>query len=317
LELAKLLGKLNSMGRSHGPTLGVLSRTCQHLLGVNVLDRGWQSTVQLTFEAVRELSFLADRLVELNGQHIFSSEARTKIFELSETDRLVSLVKLTDEQMPNLFVSDASDSHAFIYKADGHFQTVMDFEFSDKESLASSGFRELLAVQKALQAEPGQFREFKGGTIFWQTDSKNCYSFLSRGSRIPEVQRLVMDIKCRERKLDVKILPVWTPRSHPRIVQADLGSKLASSTDEWCIDREDLASVFSEMGYKPDFDCMATRKNAICKKFFSKIPQIGSAGVNFLGQPLLSGTAYFCCPPVKMMVGSFAICLRTVTCSAC
>jgi hypothetical protein len=55
------------------------------------------------------------------------------------------------------------------------------------------------------------------------------------------------------------------------------------------------------MGYKPDFDCMATRKNAICKNFFSKIPQIGSAGVNFLGQPLLSGTAYFCCPPVKMI----------------
>jgi hypothetical protein len=71
LELAKLLGKLNSMRRLQGPTLGVLSRTCQHLLGINVLERGWQSTVQLTYEAVRELSFLADRLVELNGQHIF------------------------------------------------------------------------------------------------------------------------------------------------------------------------------------------------------------------------------------------------------
>ncbi len=124
LELAKLLGKLNSMRRSHGPTLGVLSRTCQHLLGINVLERGWQSTVQLMYEAVRELSFLADRLVELNGQHIFSSEARTKIFELTETDRLVNLVKFSDKQMSNLFVSDASDSHAFIYKADGQFQSV-------------------------------------------------------------------------------------------------------------------------------------------------------------------------------------------------
>jgi hypothetical protein len=92
LELAKLLGKLNSMRRLHGPTLGVLSRTCQHLLGINVLERGWQSTVQLTYETVRELSFLADRLVELNGQHIFSSEARTKIFELTEMDRLINLV---------------------------------------------------------------------------------------------------------------------------------------------------------------------------------------------------------------------------------
>jgi hypothetical protein len=48
LELAKLLGKLNSMRRSHGPVLGVLSRSCQHLLGLNVIERGWQTTVQLT-----------------------------------------------------------------------------------------------------------------------------------------------------------------------------------------------------------------------------------------------------------------------------
>jgi len=32
LELAKLLGRLNSMRRSHGTVLGVLTRTCQHLL---------------------------------------------------------------------------------------------------------------------------------------------------------------------------------------------------------------------------------------------------------------------------------------------
>jgi hypothetical protein len=84
----------------------------------------------------------------------------------------------------------------------------------------------------------------------------------------------------------VKIISVWTPRSHSRIVQADLGSKMASGTDAWCIDREDLANVFSVLGYAPDFDCMATRRNAICQKIFSNIPQIGSAGVNFLGQLL-------------------------------
>jgi hypothetical protein len=95
----------------------------------------------------------------------------------------------------------------------------------------------------------------------------------------------------------MKIIPVWTPRSHSRIVQADLGSKMASSTDEWCIDREDLANVFSMLGYAPDFDCMATRRNAICQKFFSNIPQIGSAGVNFLGQLLQPDITYFCCPP--------------------
>jgi hypothetical protein len=67
------------------------------------------------------------------------------------------------------------------------------------------------------------------GTVYWQTDSKNCYSFLWRGSRKPDSQRIVTDIKCYERKLDVT---------------ADLGSKMAASTDEWCIDREDLVNVF-------------------------------------------------------------------------
>jgi hypothetical protein len=103
-----------------------------------------------------------------------------------------------------------------------------------------------------------------------------------RGSRQPEIQKIVTDIKCRERRLDIRIVPVWTPRNQARIVTADLGSKMSSSTDEWCVDREDLAKMFTDMDFKPEFDCMASRRNAICEKYFSKIPQIGSSGVNFL-----------------------------------
>jgi hypothetical protein len=87
------------------------------------------------------------------------------------------------------------------------------------------------------------FSAHKGGTVYWQTDSKYCYSFLMRGSRKPDIQRIVADIKCCERKLDIHIVPVWTPRSQSRIVTADFGSKMAFSIDEWCIDREDLGTV--------------------------------------------------------------------------
>jgi hypothetical protein len=48
---------------------------------------------------------------------------------------------------------------------------------------------------------------------------------------------------------------------------ANLGSKMSPSTDE---DREDLARMFTEMNYRPDFDCMASRRNAICEKYFLK-----------------------------------------------
>jgi hypothetical protein len=113
LDLAKLLGKLNSMRRSHGPVLGVLSRTCQHLLGARVESDGWQSKVQLTFEAVRELSLLLEKLTALNGQYIVTAESRSRVFELSETDRLTHTVKTTDQHVENLYVSDASDSVCF------------------------------------------------------------------------------------------------------------------------------------------------------------------------------------------------------------
>ncbi len=59
----------------------------------------------------------------------------------------------------------------------------------------------------------------------------------------------MMDIKCIERKLDVNIVPVWTPRTHAHIVTADLGSKMSSSTDEWCVDRDDLVKVFTKLNF--------------------------------------------------------------------
>jgi hypothetical protein len=75
-------------------------------------------------------------------------------------------------------VSDASDSHAYIYKADGQFQFVKDFEFTEEEKTTSSGCRELLAVKKTLQDSPGQFEDHKGSTVFWQTDSKNVWNVM-------------------------------------------------------------------------------------------------------------------------------------------
>jgi hypothetical protein len=281
--------------------MGVMSRTCHHLLGLAVLKEGWQSKVQLTYEAVRELQYLLENLEKLNGQHIQTREARPKVVSLREADQLVSLITETDRDVQNLFVSNASDAVAFVYRSDGTFLAVREFEFSQQERTASSGLRELLAVQKMLRQAPGEFQLFRGGTVYWQTDSKNSYIFLTRGSRQPLVQDVVADIKLLERELDIKLVPVWTPRSHSRIVLADLGSKLHTSTDEWCVEREKLAEVLAELEFKPEVDCCATRANDICEKFFSKIPQVGTSGINFLAQKLEAGIKYYCCPPVGMI----------------
>jgi len=301
LGMASLLGRINSMRRSHGAVLGVMSRTCNHLMGEAVLEEGWQSRVLLTYEAVRELQYLADNIRRLNGQHIQSREAKSKVVSLQEAEQLVSKIRESDADIENLFVSDASDVTAFVYGADGTFLAVREFEFSEQERTASSGMRELLAVQKMLSEGSEHFKKFKGGSVYWQTDSKNSYIFLSRGSRKPLIQDIVADIKCQERKLDIQIIPVWTPRSHARIVLADMGSKMHTSTDEWCVDRDKLAEIFVQLQFVPEVDCCAARSNAVCEKFFSKIPQVGTSGVNFLSQKLESGVNYFCCPPVKMI----------------
>lgn len=110
---------------------------------------------------------LSQKLRELNGQHIFSLEGRTKVISLSENDRLTELVRTTGDDIQNLYVSDASDSFVYIYKADGQFQYVREFELSAEEKAASSGYRELLAVQKVLETDADQFKENRGGTVYW------------------------------------------------------------------------------------------------------------------------------------------------------
>ncbi|MFN9900576.1 MAG: hypothetical protein ACK55Z_17695 [bacterium] len=47
---------------------------------------GWQCKLTLDYEAVRELQLLASKIRSLNGQHIFSYEARSKVITLADQD---------------------------------------------------------------------------------------------------------------------------------------------------------------------------------------------------------------------------------------
>jgi hypothetical protein len=104
-----------------------------------------------------------------------------------------------------------------------------------------------------------------------------------------------------ERRLQIRIFPVWTPRDQPRLQWADSGSKFSRSTDEWAVHRPDLAVVFGKFGFLPDVDCFASALNTVCPVYFSVIPQLDSAGVDFFAQTLVPGLNYYCCPPVKCL----------------
>ena len=89
----------------------------------------------------------------------------------------------------NRNVSDASQSHAFVYKVDGSFEYVRGFEFDEEQAKGGSGHRELLAIRLALSLDAEQFRKQTATKIFWQTDSRNCFNFLTRGSRRPAIRK--------------------------------------------------------------------------------------------------------------------------------
>jgi hypothetical protein len=65
-----------------------------------------------------------------------------------------------------------------------------------------------------------------------------------------------------------------------------MGSKFSHSTDEWSVNREDLIALFSRLSFWPTVDAFASAHNHVCDKYFSYLPQTGSAGVNFFAQML-------------------------------
>ena len=301
-DVAGLLGKIQSLRRSHGPVVGIMSRSTQHQLGKFVTKNDWTSGLVLNNQCFEELNALKNELKTSNGQFIQNSCTAGKIFELEEVSRMVKTIETTENKVENLMVSDASETSAFVYH-DGQVELINDHEFDNFEKSTSSGHRELLAVIKTLESEQNSsfFTNLINRRLYWQTDSKNSFIFMSRGSRVPSIQKDVFKLKTLEKRLNLQIVPVWTSRNHNRIVLADLGSKFSQSTDEWGVSRDLIQQLFSSWGLQPTVDCFASSSNTICKKFFSKIPQIGSSGVNFFVQDLKVQEIYFCCPPTKLV----------------
>jgi len=86
--------------------------------------------------------------------------------------------------------------------------------------------RELLALAQALTRDRPGFLSSRTRFIFLQTDNQACIWF---------IQQVVFAIKCKEQNFGIRVIPVWTPRLHPRLVFADAGSRLSSSKDKWSV----------------------------------------------------------------------------------
>ena len=137
------------------------------------------------------------------------------MYEVAKNRETIKLISETDLLIDNLVISDASDTNAFVYSS-GEISLIRNFEFSESERSLSSGQHELRAVLLMLMTDKEKLRSADKQILYWQTDSHNCYSFLNRGSKLRHIQTDVRKIKILEHELGVPIIPVWTPRTHPR-----------------------------------------------------------------------------------------------------
>ena len=303
-KLAECLGKLASVRKAIGPILSVCLRHTQHCLGAAVFtgdieNPNWEVNLYLDNDSIKEL-MLAHRVLATVQSRRIPPAGQKKIFSLhDENFSFGSDLKYPDENF-DVFCSDASDKCAFVFEANA-FKIVDDYVFNQHEQDLGSGRRELLAISYTLNKYATFFQNSQKN-IFWLTDSQNAYFWLRRGSRHAQIQKSILDIKIMELQLDIEIQVIWQPRDSLQIQWADIGSKLIHSTDEWAMSRRWFKIITYRLGCTPTVDAFASRANAMLPTFFSKCPQIGTAGVNFFAQPLQKDQLYWCTPPVSIIV---------------
>lgn len=195
---------------------------------------------------------------------------------------------------------DASDLESYAFKA-GDCQIISNYIFSPSESEMSSGARELLAIVKSFETFQEFFQSNSNSVIFWCTDSMCAYSYLKHGSRIPEIQKLLIFIKQLEYEHKLVIYPKWLPRSSDLLKVADYGSRMSSSSEEYGISDYDLQSVQSHFNLRISLDGFASASNHRTPRFISAVPQIGAIEVDFFLSTLSSDDIIYVHPPVSLI----------------
>ena len=271
------------------------------MLGKYVNEFGWNTKVRLDFHAKKELCFFKDHIFEYNGQFIAVTKSPLKIITFEDKIQNFSVDARVLASKAQFFVSDASDAAAFVYNLE-KLDITLDYVFNDFERSTSSSHRELLSIVKFFELEKDYLLNCNAGYIVWITDSSNLVLFLKQGSKNIHIQDDIFLIKQFEQQYNVIIYPVWMSRNSELIKIADNGSRFSSSTDEWSVNEYAYNRIVKYFQIVPSLDCFSSVANNMCERFYSKVPQSGSSGVNFFCQKLSPFDILWLCPPVKLII---------------
>jgi hypothetical protein len=294
-EVAAVLGRLNSLHRSHGSVVRVLSRALQHQLGLSVAQEGWAGSLRLSPASRSELELLLKWLLSFHGRAIPTAQAASHILSLRQVAAAQAAVKAAEA------ACEAVDGyrHSYVLHTDGSLAITTDFVLDIQA--ASGCLTELLGLSKFLDAEGAALAAKGTRFLFWPTSLEASAKYVVSGSRNPAVQRVVFAVKLQESLTGLTVIPVWSPRSSSRLSSLTSASSFSRNTDEWSVDRPHLAAVFRALGFFPRVDCFAIPANSISTVFFSAGPQSGAAGVDFFTQAPVPGASLFLCPPVGLV----------------
>jgi hypothetical protein len=289
-ELAGVLGRVLSLHVSHGKVVQVATRKCQHSLGKQVEERGWDSIFQEQKGELKELAWVAANLQSFNGHPIRDEGTAAAVCRNTAVG---------NSEGPGMDGKDEDwDEVSYRLGHDGEWIQEQPWTLIGDQREGSAAWAELQQVQMALEQRLGGNAE-KWSRLFWRTENRISRKLLRQGTLSSVYNDQVIRICWLEVKTKTKLLPVRGGARGATLKEATARLASTTSTDEWGVAREQLEEVFQEFELWPTVDAFASSVNAICGNFFSKWPQEGSAGVNFFSQKLSSAEVYFCCPPIK------------------
>ena len=302
--LAKVLGSMIATVPALGDIPKFFARLGYYALESQVELAGWNSLVLITPEICDSLGHFLDQLSLFNGTPMAQSANSFSLISLLGPPTKYLADRLVPQHIPELpadiFASDASNIAVCAYSVSASMPFFFIGKFSEQQSKISSGHRELLAIQMALEARFNTVGPWESRTnIFWLTDSQNLVTFLTKGSTKKPIQESVILIFLLARKLNINILPIHLSRNDPRIEMADSGSRIRDS-DDWSIDPESFEIINKQFG-PFTIDLFADSSNSKCALFFSDFNCPGTAGINAFAHSWDTHNLWVC-PPVSKIL---------------
>ena len=167
-----------------------------------------------------------------------------------------------------------------------------------------------------IRQKPEFFNRYIGKNLLWATDNQALYYFLDRGSRVRQIQKLVIEIIKFQFDKNFRLIIKWLPRTNNLIKTADLGSKWIKASDDWGTCHASLSMALEFFNVNITVDCFATNRSRRASRFWSAIPLEGCEAVNFFTQPLVEEEYYYCSPPIGLIIPALKKVLNEKKCKA-